>query len=488
MFENLYVDPLDSKSQNKYIKLNQLLLKYVELQKLDQLCKGDELNIKQKKNLRRKPKIKKLAMKLIHERLTKKLKPEETYEVWHSQRNLNKNLERQGKAKTVKEVLEEAGTGTGTETETETGGEISDSDNLDSNSDSGSSMVSEEVENDLKKFISTFDGSNSWCKANVIIQTRGLEILPQTNNDSDGNFGDGGLQKGTVGFNRYHVTNLRNLLHLNMLRRNWDLAYKVFCLLVRLKNVDIRSIWPIGIEILIQQQQRQSYRNSAQLFKDEKFFEWLKSFFIITRSTIRNSRLVSAPIWRSGSKTHTPLYIITSLWRLMIKNETSKVEDTLDELLLEPPFNTEGVFYFLLAMCKLSNCYKEIVSKDEILSNISSIEKNLELCKKYHFIYPKELMTRELKLVFNMVNPSEEKEFLEQSSSSEDEDEGNNDSDKRGKTTDTSFAYETADEYYGDVQGYTDVVEAQPTYNELDGQENGNQNQEITMDFDFDFE
>lgn len=389
MFENLYVGQNESKkSTNKEYRLGLLLQKYVELKKIEQL----DLNSQQKKVLKKNKRSKRLLSKLIRDRLTKRLKPEETFEIWDSQNNLNVNLEKQIPFKAVDDIIDELGAPRAGPPKTE--GALESDEDDDGDDDASESEKNSEAQ--VNKFLSTFDGSDSWTKANLLIRTRGLETLPQSSGTA--------FTKGTVGFNKYHITNLRNLLHLNILRGNWDLAYKVFCLLVRLPHVDIRSIWPLGIEIL--QQQRKAIQSQSEsehdqhqllLLKDERFFDWLSSFHILARTTVSNTRSVAAPIWRSGSRTHAPLYLITSLWNLLVKGEVLKVSERLEELLLEPPFNTDGSFYFLLALCQMINC----MNGDDIVSNKAKIEKNLNKCKQCNFEYPRDLIEKELKQVFN---------------------------------------------------------------------------------------
>lgn len=459
MFENFYVGQNESKrSNNKEYKLNLLLQKYVELQKIDQLG----LTAQQRKILKKSKRSKRLVTKLIRDRLTKRLKPEETFEIWHSQNNLNVNLEKQMQFKDVGELIDEQENGASKSVET---------------SDSEAEIESHKnTECQLNKFISTFDSSDSWTKANLLIRTRGLETLPQANSGEDS------YSRGTPGFSKYHVTNLRNLLHLNMLRRNWDLAYKVFCLLVRLPHVDIRSIWSLGIEILQQQRntQRQVQDESLQLlFKDERFFDWLSSFYIITRSTVSNSRLVAAPIWRSGSRTHAPLYVITSLWNLLVKGEVLKVLERLEELLLEPPFNTDGAFYFLLALCQLAKCF----NGEDVATNLALIKKNLDKCKHYKFEYPKELIEKELKQVFNKDNHSIDLNRNDDTSSDEDEEDDDVKRASSGTGTNKihpdSIPMDPFDEFNDFEEDIPDLLESLPTKTAVE---------EKSMEFDFDLE
>ena len=72
--------------------------------------------------------------------------------------------------------------------------------------------------------------------------------------------------------------------------------------------------------------------------------------FISTNHKYRNN---VAPVWRSGSKTLTPLYVITSLWYIFVLGDYEQVLNKINELILEPPYNSEGVLYFISSLCHL---------------------------------------------------------------------------------------------------------------------------------------
>ncbi|CAK7913474.1 hypothetical protein CAAN1_20S00936 [[Candida] anglica] len=467
MFEDFYVDAHESHAQNKQQRLRQLLQKYVELQRLQDLETNEQLTTNQRKRLLN-GKTKRKILRRIHEQLNRRLRPEETFEVWHEHRNLNVNLKRQHPPKGVEGDVEAVLSSNENQVDENTS--VVDDDEEDEN-DEGS------IASQLARFTSSFDESNSWTKTNLLIRTRGLEVLP--------------ARSTPPGFTKYHVNNLKNLLHINILRRNWQMAYKVFCLLVRLPNVDIRSVWPLGVEIL-RQQQKLNGKNQPTMYKDDRFFDWLASFFIISRSAGNQTRMISAPIWRSGSRTHTPLYIIMSLWSLLVRQEYSKLNDRLEELLLEPPFNTDGVFFFISALCKLSECIELIRQgangfKDTIVNNCNFVEKQLEQCKELHFAYPRDLIHNELKSVLAQLDgPTKTTTTTREttpSSSSESSDDENDDEPPENISFDVPMFEEKR------RRMSTTRLPSSPPSEYLENEyDEGHIERDEGIDFDFDFE
>ncbi|OWB76440.1 hypothetical protein B5S32_g592 [[Candida] boidinii] len=53
-----------------------------------------------------------------------------------------------------------------------------------------------------------------------------------------------------ISFINYNINNLNNVLQICLLRNDFKNAYFAFSLIIRLPGVDIREIWPIGLEIL----------------------------------------------------------------------------------------------------------------------------------------------------------------------------------------------------------------------------------------------
>ncbi|KAL7666210.1 RNA polymerase I-specific transcription initiation factor RRN11 [[Candida] zeylanoides] len=374
MFENLYVDALQSKASNKFVRSDQLVRRFVERQTVESLSRGGELTAAQKRALRQR-RVRRRVRQHLEARYARRARPEETFEVWHPA------AERQDSG--VAAVIDAA---------------ASPSDRGDAGSD-GDSDDSDRGEADLSEGDPRFARSG-WTRASVLIRTRGLETLPQKSVEPD----SATYQRNAVGFTRYHVANLRDLLHINMLRRNWSLAYKVLCLLVRLPNVDLRSLWPLAVEVLAR---RQAQRGAPGVFKDERFLDWLASMYPLGRTAAHARRIVAAPAWRGGSRTHAPVYVATQLWRLLARRQVARVAERVEELLLEPPYATDGTFHFLLAVCRVCQCHDVGLSAAEVDAHARAAVSSLRQCRRYRFEYPRDVMHHELRQV-SSVEPQDE--------------------------------------------------------------------------------
>ncbi|CAX40167.1 RNA polymerase I-specific transcription initiation factor, putative [Candida dubliniensis CD36] len=415
---------------------HQLIIKYQELKKFTEIYKS---LLKKGKTKKKKSQLqRKKILQLIHQELNKRslLKPEETFEIWHElsdsiNKNVAKNVSKKKSSKKGKKGLKD-------KPETELtghqgnellrkkvidlieGNEVKEQEEEEQEDEEENKEEEEEdlMTHKLNQFVNNFDSSNRLSKFKFLIESNGLEILPgrNSNNEEDNNINDNDsiemmIHKSKSAF-RQHINNLTTLLHLQMMKKNWSIAYKIFALLIRFPQVDIRTIWPLGIEILMQLDQ-----NKTNFLKVKKFFNYLSSFYMITDnnpatrfiSINHNNRSTVAPVWRSGSKTLTPLYVITSLWYIFIQNDYEQVLNKINELILEPPYNSEGVLYFISSLChlclgwKLVDTYitggggggdsneddeRYIVEKQlNIIKN--KIQEDFEKCEKYQFIYPK---------------------------------------------------------------------------------------------------
>lgn len=488
MFEDVYVDASRSSSKKRYKQLQRLLSKYNEIKKFQEFNQDENLTLDQKKKINKSSNKKKI-LKRIHSELNRKLKPEETYEIWHLQGNLNLNLNKFNNQevesrKVLEEIIKED------EFDIENKSEENDEEDDDEEDEDIHGTI---AEYQLNKFTNSFDSSKNWTKANFLIRTRGLEVLPIES------YGEVNNKSNVV---KQHINNLKTLLHLNIMRRNWILAYKVFCLLIRLPYVDIRSIWPIGIEILTHRQ-TELEKESPQI---QRFFEWLSSFHVINGTNVDNpnisSRKISAPIWRSGSKTHTPMYLVTHLWHLVKRKDYQGLKNRLDELLLEPPYNIDGVFYYLLVICNFSELVKltkqymsfdsgidhgsgNSMSASEIYNRIQEIihdiEKNLGICKELNFEYPDSIKD-DLLFIMKLINDDFDDSPDDLDSSSEHEDIESN------KESTPIELGEAEPLQYDD---YDDEINLKGSYDEKDDVDDEDKytgiNSEV-LDFEFDFD
>lgn len=390
MFELALVDVQESDSKKKYKRLELLLNRAIDISEYKRIQASPKLSKSHKHQLNV-HRYRKTVLKRIHEELNKRHNPEETFEVWQTQSTLPEET-RDTLTETIVNELDKA-------------------------NDNEASESEDETEKNLNEITSEFDQSSTWTKANFLIRSKGLEVFPHHLDD------DSGLRL-KFGLKKTHTNHITVLLHLNILRGNWNLAYKLFCLLIRVPDVDIRALWPLGIEILSHLQRQQSKNGEKPIYKDIKFFEWLASFYS-TRwhhksTTTHPSRRFAAPVWRSGSRTHAPLYMTSYLWTMLARRDFSKLNDKLSELLLEPPYSNDGLFYFLLASSKLLEALdlrqqfidaSDIMEKDELRTKIRSllsvVDKQLMICKEMNFYYPESALRREVDLVMKTLELGE---------------------------------------------------------------------------------
>ncbi|CAH6720087.1 hypothetical protein CLIB1444_03S04104 [[Candida] jaroonii] len=226
-----------------------------------------------------------------------------------------------------------------------------------------------------------------------LLRTNGFEIIPHQRNITD--------------HYRYHLHNLTIFLHLSMAKDNWDVAYKIFCLILRMPDLDIRNFWSLGVEILKQKAMRSNFKLFTS--KQQRFFTWLVSFYVLKFKNPSYNSL--APIYKSGSLTRVPIYFITSLWSLLSQNDYKKVIDDVEGLILIRPYDTDGTLHFILTVSylmqttKLSSDYEMANNSSrsdlylKITKNFRTIEKYLEKCDKLDFQYPRDLIDEQIKYI-----------------------------------------------------------------------------------------
>lgn len=429
-------------AQSKRSQLEHLLLKHVQHRILDKIQKASSKTLG--------PSTRAKLLRRIQTEYLKRPSPEETYEEWHSKEKeerieeeparkrrrkkapepLSAFFEEMVEKKLLQEIETEAA-----ENEPETQ-EIHEQESLqnvsstDSDTDHHSDSEKEPddeidpeahpdsvyAQRKLSQWESGFDTTRTWARDRFLLQKWGFEVLGSTEDKLKNSLA------------KQHIHSLRTLLHVSMLRQKWVLAYRAFCLLIRFDRVDIRAIWPLGVEILARRKEELGASGPRmELLKEQQFLEWLALFYPVMPR--RYVSAASGPVFRSGSRSHAPVYVITALWELLVEQNYSKLRDTLDELILQPPYASDGVFYFILALCNtaenihlasryvnfetnkgfvtetddigdLANDMMLMGSKDSlrarILSNISKARSLLEECDKYRFEYPKELIDTEI--------------------------------------------------------------------------------------------
>lgn len=153
---------------------------------------------------------------------------------------------------------------------------------------------------------------------------------------------------------KLHIRSLKILMHISILKKQWEAAYRVFSVLIRFDLVDIRAIWPLGLEIVMKRKQellKDRKVPKSELSKEVRFMDWLALSYPAARVKFVQKRTYQGPVYRSGSRTHAPLSIITGLWNLLVEQKYMRVREDLDDLLLHPPYATDGTYSYLLATC-----------------------------------------------------------------------------------------------------------------------------------------
>lgn len=351
--------------------------------------------------------------------------PEETYEVWHSGKLGVPPLVDELIAEA--EAMEKHETNNNDNNEQDTEEDTSDesSDSLDSeyllsdHDQEETSVIEEEDEElhpdtryaarKLRKWNSLTDTTRSWAKDRYMLTSAGMEFP--------------GLYDERKSVVNSHISNLLNLLHISILYKRWDQAYRAFGLLLRFEQVDLRAIWPLGLEILSRRKEemvKNKTGSKLELMKCRRFLEWLELVYPVLPSVVLTTQSRVGPVFRAGSRRHAPAFVAAGLWQLLVDKSYNKLRETLDELLLVPPYSIDGGFFYIKALCclceniQLADLYVHfdvrgfpedvdigdmaddmllLGSKDAIqarvLSNISQIEDLIASCESLGFAYAK---------------------------------------------------------------------------------------------------
>ncbi|SGZ58365.1 CIC11C00000000408 [Sungouiella intermedia] len=272
----------------------------------------------------------------------------------------------------------------------------------------------------LKQWESGFDVLRTWARDQYQIKTWGLEYLQDS------------CEVVSSSLKKQHIKSLTTLLHINILRRKWNNAHKILCMIIRFDAADLRALWPLAVEILARQKEKMRLLGTVsklELLKERQFLEWLSLSFPVSHNPVYSSYSFLGPVYRSANRRYAPIYVISLLWELLVEQNYAKLRDMTEDLLLQPPYSTDGVFHFLLALCNIAesihlvSCYisfddsshslaeneeigdlaedmmlmgsKETI-KSRIVSNLSKSMKHLESCRNFHFEYPKELIESEI--------------------------------------------------------------------------------------------
>lgn len=522
----------------KEAEFNKLEARFIELNHLGHIIKSNKVTKNQKKIIKNEKNKQKLLKKIRKWLVQDSAAPQESFEIWHE--HSKSSVDKFDLNGLQVEILEEIKKLENEHTEDDS----ADLPNNNSLDEEEYGHIANEAERDEQrerdrqqrekeisegkafevklKELTNGNDSSSWTKVNHFIRSRGLEMLPVHNTESN-EIPYRLFPAATV----QHVNNLTTLLHINIMKKNWNLAYSIFCVIIRIPHVDIRSLWPLGIEIIIGKQGESLDGSKSTIFKDEKFFDWLLSFYAYTgipyRPTSAQQRKSNSAInWRSGSKTYSPLFAITSLWNLMCNKNYFKLNERLEEFLLQPPYTSDGIFYFFKILyllgqnsrlaTKFMNHGKlfdvnddeqeeiedakfnidplDTNSKSSIsklyLSNQKSITQLLETCDQLGLEYPKSSVISQMKRLLKKIGI---------------EDGGDNGSESESDSDNQESAYMTANSFainksVNDEDEAHDLLEFS---DDPGNEDNEDERDEITdrqimpkdielMDFDFDFE
>lgn len=281
----------------------------------------------------------------------RKLAPYDTYEIWNQEEELTKAITDFEEAAAAREAKKSK--------------EIKEVDQDETKSDEEESTYEDEDEDDIKT-------RDSYTRVHYQLALSGLEVLPHITSEAKtsadvkhSDFLESALST-TLTFSRRHTLVLTNLLHINVLKRNWKVAHRCFAMLMRLTIVDIRSIWPIGLEILTRLAEEEfkesqpvgsvtDYKlktyytgedDNLKVFKDEQFLSWLETFYQLNLGAQPDRNNTPYP-YRLTSKFNTPLFVYEMIWIMIMKNKLDEVNDKLSELVLRKVYTDQGIFYFL---------------------------------------------------------------------------------------------------------------------------------------------
>ncbi|CCD24403.1 Rrn11p NDAI_0D00890 [Naumovozyma dairenensis CBS 421] len=237
-------------------------------------------------------------------------------------------------------------------------------------------------------------------------------------------------------FSLQHIEKLTTLLYLNVSRENWDIAYRIFTLLIRIKKLDIRSIWGIGVRIL----------SEKSPTKTLDFLNWMNSVYSSRLNFIQGINYRMDPVFKSGSRTHTPKYTLTWLWKSLIQYSTKKIisgnnnsneslEDgssseldidinidrnnlldlieKISEMVLIPPFMEDSEVWFIYSLCHMvladdlsskfnpliSNGSRGDIERNQVIQHIQKTKSYLQTSmNKGDFEYPEKYILKQLSI------------------------------------------------------------------------------------------
>ena len=256
------------------------------------------------------------------------------------------------------------------------------------------------------------------ARTQFLVRLQGLEVLPAmsiTNMDKQSD-----LLSTETSYLKRHAEVLNKIMHLCVLRQDWRRAYRCFTLLIRCNNIDILSIWPIGLEVITRVAELEYIESGndgseynlrvygtdsspLKIFKDEQFLLWLLNFY--PGSKVLDKHRVLHLALRGGTADTAPYFVVTLIWTIIMKRNFTMVNDKLSEMLSKKPFIRDGVFYFLqglsyqLEASTIVNSEPDSIDQGKVLKLVNSSQKFLEEAKTLGAEFPEKLIQNELDLI-----------------------------------------------------------------------------------------
>ncbi|CDR40103.1 CYFA0S04e03664g1_1 [Cyberlindnera fabianii] len=390
-------------------------------------------------------------------RFTRKISavmPEETFEHWICQKKLNKHVERHivqasVDRATVKKSRHNDLESTELERALRSDSESSEDENdlIDENEEHGeddpdfkgsggiTKMHLDLIKNDIKEGkLFTND-----VATRVILQKQGLEILPRQTRalrHRDRKVEQLSTNSSTL---TRQLTTVLDLLHINILRKKWELAYKCFLAVVHFQKFDLRSVWYLGLEVLTrlgEQRFLEAHPDASEhelrtygalndvpmtITKDEQFLRWLESTYRPKRG-YSSKAIYREFAYRAGTKDTPSMYVTTLIWTMVMKQRFDEALEKLDELLMTKPYLDDGTYHFLKSLSyqvQASGLVREAeIDKFRVQDLLDKAERSYVDAKTHGVEYPEKLFAVELKMIRASI---EEDNNDEQDSSDEDE-------------------------------------------------------------------
>ncbi|CUS21705.1 LAQU0S03e08790g1_1 [Lachancea quebecensis] len=222
-----------------------------------------------------------------------------------------------------------------------------------------------------------------------------------------------------------HITQLNELLHVNIMKGRWDIAYRCFSILIRLPGVDIRSMWGPGARIL-----RELSSTDKGLGTSEEFLGWLSGIYSSRSNFNQAMNFLMDPVFRCGSKTHTAKFVVAWLWELLFASCPDGTEhfseedpsnrkllrliERLSEMVLIPPYMEDPEIWFIFAVCHLVSAdqlsqrfistksrtseLERDISRNQVTQHITNAHNCIRTCetKKGDFSFPRRIIEEQL--------------------------------------------------------------------------------------------